>query len=114
MTTEAEAQYVASAGTSYDDTCGLLRPPVGAVGLSAIRAVGPTGVMRQYSAVEFRRGWHGVEHFIRTLRAVGYVRPSTETGYARSSTSWTRKGTSSATTRSRPPVRSRSCNGSSA
>lgn len=31
---------------------------------------------RQYTAVEFERGWNGVEHFIRTLRAVGYVRPS--------------------------------------
>lgn len=63
------------AGQPYDER-GLLRPPANAVGLSAIRAVGRQGVMRQYSAVEFRRGWAGVEHFIRILRAVGYVKPS--------------------------------------
>lgn len=61
------------AGTPYDES-GLLRPPAAAVGLSAVRAL-PDGSMRQYSAVEYPR-WNGVEHFIRTLRAVGYVRPS--------------------------------------
>ncbi len=69
------------AGQPYDDS-GLLRPPAQAVGLSAIRSVtenGVKGVMRQYSAVEFGRGWPGVEHFIRTLRAVGYVKPSSTT-----------------------------------
>ncbi len=68
-------------GTPYDDS-GLCRPPAGAVGLSAIRDPGD-GSMRQYSSVEFTRGWHGVEHFIRTLRAFGYVKPSsTEPSYA--------------------------------
>lgn len=62
-------------GTPYDDTSGLRRPPAGATGISAIRIL-PGGGMRQFSAVEFRRGWNGVEHFIRTLRAVGYVRPT--------------------------------------
>ncbi len=69
------------AGTPYDST-GLLRPPAAAVGISAIRAL-PDGSMRQYSAVGFHSGWGGVEHFIRTLRAVGYIRPSSsEPSYA--------------------------------
>jgi hypothetical protein len=69
-------------GTPYDDTSGLLRPPAGAVGLSAIRAL-PDGSMRQYSSVEFTRGWNGVEHFIRTLRAIGGIKPSSvEPSYA--------------------------------
>jgi hypothetical protein len=43
----------------------------------------PDGSMRQYTAVEFTRGWAGVEHFIRTLRAVGYIKPSSpEPSYA--------------------------------
>jgi hypothetical protein len=58
----------------YDES-GLLSPPVGATGLSAIRGL-PDGSLRQYTYVEFERGWNGVEHFIRTLRAVGFVRPS--------------------------------------
>ncbi len=67
--------------TPYDES-GLLRPPAEATGLSAIRAM-PDGSMRQYSAVEFQRGWSGVEHFVRTLRAVGYVKPtSTGPSYA--------------------------------
>lgn len=63
-------------GTPYGDRSGLLRPPAGAVGLSAFRVLpgGETG--RQYSAVRFTKGWHGVERFIRILRACGYVRPS--------------------------------------
>jgi hypothetical protein len=61
-------------GTPYDDS-GLLRPPAAAVGLSAIRGL-PDGSMRQYTSVEFTRGWNGVERFIRTLRAVGYIKPS--------------------------------------
>lgn len=70
------------AGTPYDST-GLLRPPVAATGLSAVRAL-PDGSMRQYSAVGFRQGWSGVDQFIRTLRAVGFVRPSSRdtAGYA--------------------------------
>ncbi len=73
------------AGTPYDAS-GLLRPPAAAVGLSAIRAVtenGVQGVTRRYSTTEFRSGWSGVEHFIRILRAVGYVKPSSaEPSYA--------------------------------
>lgn len=61
-------------GTPYDAS-GLRRPPVGATGLSAIRIL-PDGGMRQFSSVEFDRGWAGVERFIRTLRAFGYVVPS--------------------------------------
>lgn len=61
-------------GTPYDERSGLLRPPAEAVGLSAIRCL-PDGSARQYTGVDFTRGWAGVEHFIRTLRAVGYVKP---------------------------------------
>lgn len=69
-------------GTLYDDRSGLRRPPAGATGISAIRIL-PGGGMRQFSAVEFRRGWSGVERFIRILRAVGYVRPTkAEPSYA--------------------------------
>jgi hypothetical protein len=50
------------------------KPPASAVGLSAIRGISG-GRMRQYSSVEFTRGWNGVEHFLRQLRAVGYVKP---------------------------------------
>jgi len=68
-------------GTAYGDS-DLLRPPANAVGLSAIRVL-PDGSMRQYSAVGFHSGWGGVEHFIRTLRAVGFIRPSSsDTSYA--------------------------------
>lgn len=40
--------------------------------------------MRQYTAVEFTRGFNGVEHFVRTLWHLGFIRiSSTETsGYA--------------------------------
>ena len=62
------------AGTAYDGT-GLRRPPAAAVGLSAFRAL-PDGSGQQYTAVGFHSNWFGVEHFIRTLRAVGYIRPS--------------------------------------
>lgn len=62
-------------GTPYDDASALCRPPSGAVGLSAIRGL-PDGSMRQYNAVEFTQGWYGVERFIRTLRAIGFVEPS--------------------------------------
>ena len=73
---------MSGAGTPYDDS-GLLRPPAAATGLSAVRALSD-GSLRQYTAVEFKRGWNGVEHFVRTLRAVGFVRPSSAdtTGYA--------------------------------
>lgn len=69
---------MSAAGTPYDSS-GLLRPPAEAAGLSAVRALSD-GSMRQYSSVEFARGWHGVEHFIRTLRVVGHVRPSSTDG----------------------------------
>ena len=46
-----------------------------AVGLSVIRGL-RNGSMRQYTSVEFTRGWPGVDHFLRQLRACGYVRPS--------------------------------------
>jgi hypothetical protein len=49
-------------------------PPMSARGLSAIRAL-PDGGMRQHSAVEWPT-WNGVEHFIRTLDHLGYVKPS--------------------------------------
>jgi hypothetical protein len=70
------------AGTPYDQS-GLLRPPAAATGLSALRVL-TDGEPRQYSAVEFTRGWWGLERFIRTLRAVGFIRPSTRRsgGYA--------------------------------
>lgn len=61
-------------GTPYDHASGVLSPPAGAVGLSAMRPV--RGVARNYTAVEFTRGWNGVEHFIRTLMKVGYIAPS--------------------------------------
>jgi hypothetical protein len=69
------AEYETLPGTPYDNNSGLLRPPAGAVGLSAIRIL-PDGSMRQYTGVEFTRGWAGVERFIRTLRAFGFVAPS--------------------------------------
>lgn len=57
-------------------------PPAEATGLSAIRGL-PDGSMRQYSAIEFERGWNGVEHFTRTLSKLGLIRPSsTEPSYA--------------------------------
>ena len=68
------------AGTPYEGG-GLLRPPADATGLSAIRPLGD-GSLRQYSAVDFEAGWTGVEHFVRTLRAVGFIRPSSAEGYA--------------------------------
>ena len=65
---------VSGPGTPYDKS-GLLRPPAAAIGFSAVRAM-PGGWMRQYTAVESDRGWAGVEHLIRILRAFGYVKPS--------------------------------------
>jgi len=61
-------------GTPYDRHSGLCRPPAGAVALSAIREV-KSGAMRQYTQVEFTHRWNGVDRFIRTLAAVGYVQP---------------------------------------
>lgn len=61
-------------GTPYDHASGVLRPPAGAVGLSAMRPV--RGVARNYTAIEFTRGWNDVEHFIRTLMKIGYIAPS--------------------------------------
>lgn len=77
MSTEALAP-----GTPYDEGGALLRPPADAVGLSAIRLTRDGGMV-QYGGVEFTCGWSGVERFIRTLRAVGYVKPtSKEPSYA--------------------------------
>jgi hypothetical protein len=65
------------AGQPYERG-GLLRPPADAIGVSAIRGL-PNGA----SAVEFARGWTGVERLVRTLSAVGYVEPSsTQPSYA--------------------------------
>ncbi len=70
------------AGTPYEAGGRLLRPPASATGLTAARTL-RSGALRNYTAIEFTRGWRGVEHFIRTLRAVGYVQPSQKTtGYA--------------------------------
>lgn len=72
------------AGQPYDDR-GILRPPATATALSVIRANPRTGAMIQYTTVEFIHGWPGVEHFIRTLMKVGYIKPSsssTDPGYA--------------------------------
>lgn len=43
-----------------------------AIGFTLLRVL-PNGGCRNYTAVEFERGWTGAEHFLRTLRAVGYV-----------------------------------------
>lgn len=68
-------------GTPYESNSGLLSPPTEATGLSAMRPV--RGVARNYTAIEFTRGWNGVEHFIRTLMKVGYIAPSSsEPSYA--------------------------------
>lgn len=68
-------------GTPYDAGGALLRPPAEARGLSAVRGL-RDGSMRQYTGVEWQT-WNGVEHFIRTLRALGYVKPtSTAPSYA--------------------------------
>ncbi len=65
-----------------DPKRGVPDPPPGAIGLSAIRAL-PGGKMRQYTAVEFKRGWQGVEHAVRTFRFLGYIKASsTEPSYA--------------------------------
>lgn len=64
-------------GTPYVENKpdGLRCPPADATGLSAIRILRGGG-MRQFSAVEFARGWAGVEHFIRTCWALGKIKPS--------------------------------------
>ncbi|MEU8186050.1 hypothetical protein [Micromonospora carbonacea] len=46
-----------------------------ATGLTLFRTL-PNGTGRAYSEVEFTRGRAGVEHFLRQLRAFGYVRNS--------------------------------------
>lgn len=43
-----------------------------ATGFTLLRVL-PNGGCRNYTAVEFARGWAGADHFLRTLRAVGYV-----------------------------------------
>lgn len=50
-----------------------------AVGFTLFRIL-PNGDGRAYTAVEFERGWPGAEHFLRQLRACGYVRNSSEGG----------------------------------
>lgn len=54
-----------------------------AVGYSAFRCL-KSGAGRAYSSVEFTSGWADADHFLRQLRAVGYVRASTKDadGYA--------------------------------
>lgn len=74
VATQTGPEVVLLPGTPYDDRSGLLRPPAEARGLTAIRGL-PGGAMRQYTGVEWEH-WGGVEHFIRTLRALGYVKPS--------------------------------------
>lgn len=48
--------------------------PRSAIGFSAFRIL-PNGEGRQYTACEMRRGWQGVERFLRICSAVGYVVP---------------------------------------
>lgn len=55
-----------------------------ATGFTVFRVL-PDGTGRSYSAVEFTRGWAGAEHFLRQLRACGYVKNSStdpDSGYA--------------------------------
>lgn len=55
-----------------------------AVGFTAFRAL-PDGTGRAYTGVEFTRGWAGADHFLRQLRACGFVKNSSddpESGYA--------------------------------
>lgn len=72
---------IEAAGAPYDGKGGVLYPPAEAVALSAIRGL-PNGAMRQYSAVEYPRGWAGVEHDVRTFWALGFIAPSDADGYA--------------------------------
>ena len=51
-----------------------------AVGMSAFRVL-KNGTGRQYSAVEFTRGWAGCEHQLRVFRKLGMVDESND-GYA--------------------------------
>jgi hypothetical protein len=52
-----------------------------ATGLTAMRPV--KGLARNYTEVEFTRGWAGVDHFLRQLEACGLVQDSnTEPSYA--------------------------------
>lgn len=46
-----------------------------ATGLTLFRVLA-NGGSRTYTAVEFTRGWAGVDHFLRQLRAFGYIRNS--------------------------------------
>lgn len=46
-----------------------------ATGFTVFRLM-PDGTGRTYTAVEFTRGWAGAEHFLRQLRACGYVENS--------------------------------------
>lgn len=55
-----------------------------ATGYAAFRCL-PDGTGRNYSAVEFTRGWAGAEQFLRQLRACGFVKNSSnnpDDGYA--------------------------------
>lgn|SRR5690606_12729704 len=46
-----------------------------AVGFSVFRLL-PDGTGRTYTSVKFTDGWRGANHFLRQLRALGYVRNS--------------------------------------
>lgn len=45
-----------------------------ATGFTLVRVL-PNGAGRFYTAVEFTRGWAGADHFLRQLKACGYVLP---------------------------------------
>lgn len=47
-----------------------------ATGLTVFRIL-PDGNGRAYSSVEFTRGWAGTDHFLRQLKACGFVKNST-------------------------------------
>lgn len=49
-----------------------------AVGFTLFRVL-PNGEGRAYTSVEFARGWAGADHFLRQLRACGYVKNSSAT-----------------------------------
>jgi hypothetical protein len=57
--------------------------PKDAVGFSAFRVL-HGGKGRQYTACEMRKGWQGVERFVRICQKIGYLKPWTESndGYA--------------------------------
>lgn len=50
-------------------------------GLSAFRTL-KNGKSRQYTAVAFKRGWHGLERTLRMYRKLGWITESRRTSYA--------------------------------